>query len=167
MEIAKTIRAHRQVASFLDRHAELIESLSYDVMCEKFGGDTDEMPWVGLYSYCDGIDFTVHGSNQRETMRVLRRAIGGQWEKGGYGNTFRISRDYCDIRISIRGDRNEVCQRVVTGTHTEVIPAVEARPERIEQVEEVEWVCGNLLDDNGASDEDRELDALTNAEAAE
>ena len=56
------------------------------------------------------------------------------------------------ISIKIYGDREGVCERVVVGTREvkhPATPAYEAKPERIEIVEEVEWICGSLLADDG------------------
>jgi len=149
--IDRIVSQHLLVAAFLQRFAEQLDALSYEAMQDKLGTDYDNTPHASFYTQSTGVTITAHGPDQRETMRVLRRMIGGTWEKAGYGYRFEITREWgtedgeYTIRIDIEGDRENVCQRIVTGTSERTIPAVEAQPERTETVEEVEWVCGNLL----------------------
>src|SRR5215831_9406784 len=144
--INRRAEKHLTTARFLLEHADLLASLDYDTMSEKFGL-YDETPYVSYWTDSGGVTICVEGPEPRETMRILRKAIGGRWDKKTSSYSFAIEREWNGITIEIQGDRESVCQRVVTGTHERVIPAVEARPARTETVEEVEWVCGNLLDD--------------------
>lgn len=139
------------MVDFLAEHGDLLASLSESVMTEKMG-DSDETPYIGWWTSGTSITITAYGPNQRDTMRIVRRAIGGTWDKHGWSDTFTISRRWGgehddDIYVSIQGDREQVCQRVVVGTETITRPEVEYQPERTEIVEKVEWVCGNLLSD--------------------
>jgi len=134
---------------FLTEFGDLLESLKFETMREKLGTDYEDTPYVSFWANIDNVSITVHGPDQRETMRILRKAIGGMWKKGGYGNTFAIKRDWGEgnrLQLDIEGPRENICQRVVTGTSVREIPAIEYQPARVEEVEEVEWVCGNLLD---------------------
>lgn len=69
--------------------------------------------------------------------------------------------DFGGVRVSVQADRDEVCERVVTGTEsvTKTVPDPEALAavptvEVTEEVETVEWVCRPLL---AVSTEDRDL----------
>lgn len=158
-QILKTQEDYMAVVEFFNRFAEILVSLSAPVMAEKMGdGGDDDVPHIGWWTTGTSVTFTVYGPDQRTTMRVLRKAIGGQWKKSAYSETFNLNRYWTPweddegttpprVYISIQGERAEVCQRVVTGTKEVHHDAVEAQPARTEVVEEVEWVCGNLLDD--------------------
>lgn len=145
---------HQHVANFLLSHHDMIESLSYETMCDKLGTHWADTPYLSIsWSSGESIDLHVHGPEQRDTMRTVRKAIGGLWEKSGVGNQFTISRNWPNtdeengITVKIGGKRDEVCQKVVTGTKLVDKPEVPYQPARTEEVEEVDWVCGNLLTD--------------------
>lgn len=146
--IQKQIDQHRGVIHFLIAHGTLLASLSEDAMAEKLG-DVENLPHISYYTSAGSVHITVYGTDQRAMMRTIRKAIGGTWDKGGWGDTFSLSQYWGASRIyvAISGDRTEVCQRVVTGHKTVDIPEVLYRPARTEQHEVVEWICGNLLED--------------------
>lgn len=133
------------IAGFLDKFGSLFDQLH--AIEDADGWNVLTINIWGTY----GIGLQVRGDNPRETMRTIRRAIGGKWTKGGYGDTFSIKREWGDgaaaIQITVEGPREEVCQKVVLGTETVEIPAIPAQPARTEEREKVDWVCGNLLDD--------------------
>lgn len=147
--IRRTAAEHQLVADFLTQYEDLLATLSYDTVSDKLGTGYDDTPWLAYYTSGTSVSLIAHGPNQRETMRVVRRAIGGQWDKGGYGDIFEISRQFPHltdndderhptIQINIEGNRTEVCQKVVTGTTTRTIPEREYQPARTEEVEQVE-----------------------------
>jgi hypothetical protein len=144
--IEKTFSDHLAVADFLIEHTDLLVSLSETVMTEKMPDDKNA-PYVGFYTTASGIYFTVYGGYQRDTMRTLRRGLGGKWNKRGYGDTFTLTQYIGPLYVTISGDREQVCQKVVIGTETREVPEVPYQPAKTEVVEQVEWVCGNLLDD--------------------
>lgn len=141
--VQRFVDVHSSMADFVSEHEELLRTFIEN-------DHSDKLPHIGLYAYGSELNITVYGPDKRDTMRILRRAIGGKWDKGGYGSTFQLSRyagwNDC-LTVTISSDRGEVCKRVVVGTETKTIPAVEAQPERTEVVEKVEWVCGDLLTD--------------------
>jgi len=149
--IQRTIQELNLVSGFLMRFEKLLESLTYENMMEKLGTDYKDTPYVSFWAGAESVQLTVSGPEQRETMRALRKAIGGKWEKGGHGSRFELTREWGEgevtISLEIEGERENICQRIVTGTRVREIPEVEYQPARTEEVEEVEWVCGNLLDD--------------------
>lgn len=147
-DFAEQINDYHTIARFLGHNMDLFVSLSFEVMSQKLDGSYNNIPYVAVENYYGTeVQIQVHGPNQRETMRTVRRAIGGKWEKSeSYGNRFKLTRDWNGIKLTLEGKRDEVCQRVVVGTTTHTVPAVEARPETTVTEEKVEWVCGNLLD---------------------
>ena len=84
-------------------------------------------------------------AEQKRAVQDITRLLGGKWVKGGYGDTFGLEQDRDGVRLSVTASRTAVCERVVTGTQQVVRPAVQASPERVETVEDVEWVCGSVL----------------------
>lgn len=148
--IQQEIERHSAVIDFLIEHEQVIDSLSEQRMSEKFPND-DDVPHVSFWTSPGSIMFTVRGPGQRETMRALRRAIGGTWDKGGYGDRFNLTRyisyGNAELYVTIQGERNEVCQKVVTGVKEVQHEAVKAVPAHTTYEDEIEWVCGNLLDD--------------------
>lgn len=59
----------------------------------------------------------------------------------------RFERTFGDVTVSVYTLRSAVCERVVVGTETVEIPAVEAAPARTEEREVVEWHCRPVLAD--------------------
>lgn len=109
----------RAVADLLDRHPSLpvpvvfaYTSGSTDVTWQLMNGDTSE--------------------RQRELMQSIRRTIGGQWDKVGLGDSFILRQLHPLFRLEVMAERDQVCERVVIGTETVTVPAVEARAERVE-----------------------------------
>jgi len=158
--IGRQAERHTIIAAFLRAHDDLLTPLGYTAMSAKMPDlDYDQLPHVECYADGYHVAISVNGPDQRETMRMLRKAIGGQWEKRDRGNAFVLHRNWCPpfdeglvsdpttVGIEISGNREEVCQRVVTGTETVEVPEVEYQPARTEEREVVEWVCGNLLTD--------------------
>jgi hypothetical protein len=102
------------------------------------------------------VHFIVFSKDALEIIAVIRRAIGGKWDKKPREND---SGDYYDFiggwhgfEVEISTYRETVCTRVVTGTRevTEMVkdPAKLAEVPEIEvtRTEDViEWDCGSLL----------------------
>lgn len=138
---------------FLKQHSQLLTAVSYDTV-DALDPDADykDQTWADFYTQGGNLTISVNGPGQREMVRTIRRAIGGKWEKGGYGNTFLLRQqipaflDGVHITVEISMSREQVCIPVVVGKRTRTIPAVEAAPERTVTEDEVEWQCGNLLD---------------------
>lgn len=85
--------------------------------------------------------------SQRVAAAAIRRALGGTWSKDGSTDTFDMRCSLEGLALQILADREHVCERIVTGVETVTIPAVEARPERTEEREVVEWRCEPVLGD--------------------
>lgn len=90
-------------------------------------------------------------AGQKVAAQEIVRSLGGQWSKVDHGDrmVFRQERDALQLDIVVV--REAVCDRVVTGTETVTIPAVEAQPERTEVREIVEWRCQPLLADTASA----------------
>lgn len=86
---------------------------------------------------------------QRDAARDLLSALRGHWKKApGSGDAFNFVQSRGLLDLTVQVDRPAVCERVVVGTETVTVPAVEAveaRPERTETREIVEWRCQPLL----------------------
>jgi hypothetical protein len=104
------------------------------------------------YSF-NHINVFVRGDKKAEMADMVRTGLrsGAKVEKGIYGQWFAAVMDFgggVDLHITAR--RDEVCERVVTGTTTVTKlvpdPAVEVPEVEItEEVELVEWVCRPLM----------------------
>jgi hypothetical protein len=82
---------------------------------------------------------------QRETAKQIIRVIGGHWKKDASTDQFTFERDYRGISLEIMASRSQICERIVVGTKTVVIPAKPAEPEQTIEVDEVEWRCEPVL----------------------
>lgn len=89
--------------------------------------------------------------DQRAVAIQIRRSLGGEWTKEVWGDRFDLVSERDGIKLAIFTQRDQVCERIVTGTETVTIPAVEARPARTEEREVVEWRCEPLLDTHPVS----------------
>ncbi|MBA2952157.1 hypothetical protein GON03_19255 [Nocardioides sp. MAH-18] len=93
-----------------------------------------------------------HKDNQRDAARTIIAALGGKWTKNPWDDRFDFARPLDGgITLQIFAHRDQLCERIVTGSETVTIPAVEAQPERTEQREVVEWRCHPLLADEAVS----------------
>jgi hypothetical protein len=129
--LGRRLRAMQSVIEFLDEH----------------GVDLPHQPMVTSYGHSAtvAVDFYLHDEDQKETAARIVRLIGGKWAKADGGDRLYLRRHQGDIEFCVVVDREAVCERVVKGTREVTIPAVEAQPERVQTVEDVEWVCGSVL----------------------
>lgn len=87
----------------------------------------------------------------KEETRKFIRAVGGKWNKrqtGTDGTIMAFHRFFGSFKIEVLCNREQVCQRVVTGTRevTKIVPAPDAPMVEItETIEDVEWICEPLL----------------------
>ena len=147
--IAELIHGCHLKAEFLNRHRSLLSQLDYDSVDNTRDGSWSDMTYVSVephpYSGVLTLEFNVYGPESRKVMGILRKAFSpGKWDKDATGYHFKLTKNVDGLKIVIESQRDNVCKRVVTGTTTRVVPAVEAQPERVVEDEEVEWVCGNL-----------------------
>jgi hypothetical protein len=164
-DVQRTVEILRVQADFLAQHRTLLDSVSYESAIKAWREahpDRDEYdtpveedePLLYAEVYASyGVSIRVRGpeAGAKELTRTIRRAIGGEWKKSAYGETFRLiqvlsEQPYCSVEITVA--RDAVCVAVVTGRTEKVIPAVEASPERTEMVDVIDWDCGNLLTDD-------------------
>lgn len=119
----------------------------------------DEHPEVPLpYDGTQG-RIAIHHLYPRDPERTIReefqatlRAFPGRKDKDPRDQYFDVELELHGLKLSISTFREEVCQRVVTGTRevTREVPdqaALAAVPTRTvtEVVEDVEWICQPLL----------------------
>lgn len=136
----------RTIPQLLRAAADVVEAMPAEVPAP----DVHVRPWA------DDIKITWHlsitdGDQQRDQALAIRRALGGTWNKGSVGDSFWLARKSEDLDLTIHCDREQVCHRVVTGTETVTVPAVEAQPERTEVREVVEWQCDPIVSEQVAS----------------
>ncbi len=89
------------------------------------------------------VDVKAFPQDEAEPPHVWTKALGGKVEKD-YSNVvslFYLRKPFGPVPFSVVYNRSTVCKRVVKGTETVEVPAVEAQPARVEEREIVEWVC--------------------------
>jgi hypothetical protein len=117
-------------------------------------GEHPEIPRP--YFYGANVDFNVFGDGAPAIIAVIRRAIGGKWDKESRETSTGAYLDYVStwhgFPVTITTSRDEVCRRVVKGTRevTKKVKDPEALAavpeiEVTETVEDFEWVCEPLL----------------------
>lgn len=91
-------------------------------------------PGVPVPKYCT---LNAPLDTREEIAAVARQS---SWTKDFNGSWFTLRKQFGTLNLDVYTDREQVCRKVVTGTR--VVPAVEAQPEREEQV--TEWVCDEV-----------------------
>lgn len=116
----------RQLADWLDAHPDI------------------DLPWTGTTydPFSLGVWLT------KEELAEIVRALPGRVEKQFDETVVRVTSAFGGLRVQAYSGRNEVCERIVTGTETVTVPAIEAKPERTEVREVVEWRCHPILADD-------------------
>lgn len=127
---AAAISGLRKLADLLEAHSEL------------------PLPYHGFDSY---VPLTIYmlGSDRPAFVDAVR-ALPGKANKRVDNDTYRVSVKLDGLEVEVAAYRDDVCERVVTGTRevkkmipdpNVVVPVVEVT----EVVEDVEWVCSPLL----------------------
>lgn len=153
--IQRAIYRHRLTADFLTLHQN--ELVAWDD--SNVDHDDETATYISTYASGGSVCINCYGPNARLMMRRVRAMIGGKWSKSAFSDTFSLyqygwgatDEVPMGISLSIHAPREAVCVKRVTGTETKVIPAVEAQPERTEEVEIVEWDCGDVLPPEAAA----------------
>lgn len=135
---ADYIEGLRQIADFLAEHPEV--PLPHHVSGPVRLGSP------AFYIY-------ITSGDQRETVATVARAMGKAEKRADDSlQRYQVFRQFAGITLVASADRNEVCERVVTGTREVTVekpdPAALAAVPTVtvtETVEEVEWVCQPLL----------------------
>ncbi|MGZ4519135.1 MAG: hypothetical protein ACXVXP_08375 [Mycobacteriaceae bacterium] len=130
--LGRRLRALQSVIEFLDEHGE----------------DLPEQPMVTAYghSFKVDVDWYLTGTEDQKALAArIVRLIGGKWAKSDANDRLYFRQRVVDVEFCVAVDREAVCERIVKGTHEVTIPAVAAQPERVQVVEDVEWVCGSVL----------------------
>jgi hypothetical protein len=93
--------------------------------------------------------FLMHKEETHEGQKAaaveIVRTIGGHWDKIDTYSDFVYRQKRDGVTLDVQVTREAVCERIVTGTRQVTVPAVEATPERVQTVEDVEWRCLPLL----------------------
>lgn len=69
----------------------------------------------------------------------------GRCEKTANESMFKVVKWFGPFRVEGVVYREQICERIVVGTQTVVVPEVKAQPARVEVREVVEWKCGSLM----------------------
>ena len=89
---------------------------------------------------------TKDEAEQKALAAEIVRLHRGPWVKQERGESFAFENtNIPGVKLKVVVAREAVCERVVTGTETITVPAMEAVPERTEIREIVEWRCEPLL----------------------
>lgn len=125
----------------------------------QFADLLDANPSLGLPMH--GRDYSPIGfyltqsEDAKKALANFARVMPGTLTKEADSKTFfLLNGNISGLHVQAIAYRDEVCERKVVGTHEQVIPAtpaVEARPERTVVVEDVEWVCGSILENGEAT----------------
>ena|SRR5260221_10778410 len=107
-----------------DKSAAFIEGL------REFATFLETHPEIELSSQT----YNVYASSKEELVAMAR---GTSWRKEYIGDYFVLRKDFAGLRLDLYTNRETVCRAVVKGQR--VVPAVEAQPERTEDI--IEWVC--------------------------
>lgn len=131
--------ALRELAKFIDTHTDIIGD-------EYFTGVatiTTNSRSLGIHVH------VVAEDEQKQLIRKLTRALGGTWTKNVETSTLYLVQSdvFGFFEATIFATRDAVCERRTVGTKTVTIPAVEAAPERVEEVDEYEWDCKPIFAD--------------------
>ena len=125
----------------------------------QFADLLDANPSLGLPMH--GRDYSPIGfyltgdEDAKKALANFARVMPGTVTKDADPQTFFIlNGNLAGLHVRAIAYRDEVCERKVVGTHEQVIPAtpaVEAMPERTAVIEDVEWVCGSILEKSEAA----------------
>lgn len=107
-----------------------------------------DLPWSG--GQYDPIQIGAWVT--KDQLAAIIKALPGKVDKDySADNVVRVNATFGDLHVTAYAGRSEVCERVVTGTETVTVPAVEAKPERTETRDVVEWRCHPILGDEAVS----------------
>lgn len=126
----------RSLADLLDAHPDLPTPV-----ITAFGSGSVQAAWQLM-------NIAEAKKDQRTWAIRIRRALGGTWRKKPWQDRFDFHTERDGVDLAIYAHCDQVCERVVTGTETVTIPAVDAQaaqPERTEEREVVEWRCDPVL----------------------
>jgi hypothetical protein len=138
----------RAIADLIDAHPDLPQPY----INAHSSSNVVEAHWY-LHIWADDL------TEQKATAAAIVSTLGGHWDKNE--RTYDDGLEFIQIRDGLSLDvvvnRAAVCERIVTGSHEVTLPAtpaVAAQPatvERVETVEDVQWVCSSLLAEPVAS----------------
>jgi hypothetical protein len=94
-----------------------------------------------------GVTLQIYGQTKEDLVHAARET-GRKWRKLYFGDTFELRANFTgDVSYGLNTKRDQVCERVVTGTEIVDVPAIKARRAKKEEREVVQWVCSPLLAD--------------------
>jgi hypothetical protein len=119
----------RQLADILDANPDL--PLPY------YGSKSSELLWIAR-----------RDEDHRAVARIFARAIPGTIAKNPRDTAIDLVGQIAGLYVQLIVDRDQVCERIVTGVEVVEMPASEAIPARPAQTierEVVEWRCEPIL----------------------
>lgn len=130
----------------------------------------DDMPRPYIDGFLDSVTFSFwYTDDIAIKVRDAARAIGGRWHKNDPSKSSSDAAYYIlthdvklagDVQVRIQCDRDEVCEKVETGTKTVVVPAKAAVEEHVEEQPVYSFICKPLNEAANALTLDDELAAL-------
>lgn len=128
------VEALRQVADLLEQHPDLPQPY-----ITSSSDGTMRLAWY--------LSINDRGTpaEQKAIAQQIIRAIGGHWDKDARDDEVSFDQRRGSLAMQVLVVREAVCTRRVVGTEEVTIPAVEAKPERTETREVVEWDCAPIL----------------------
>ena len=125
---AEYIAGLRELADLLERHDDL------------------PLPYRGSMSDLVWIEVTRDADEQKALAAKFTRLIPSTISKEPRDTALDVKGSIRGLQVCMVVNRSAVCERIVKGTKTVTIPAKPAEPERTVEVDEVDWVCGSILD---------------------
>ena len=162
MKHSKFVASLRRAADFFEQRPEL--GLPHEGIRKE----------VEFHFYAFFTSTSVPSINSKEGLAFFAKAVGGKLDKIDESNYFKLKSQQDGFSLSAVATRNNVCEKVITGTKH--VPAVilEARPETIIPAHEepiYEWRCPSLLaptaEPSAEPEADKANDALDEAKADE
>jgi hypothetical protein len=90
----------------------------------------------------------VYGGEKEDCLSLIKTP--GDFEKQYYSSGFSLKRRFRGkVTYSLESNREEVCERVVTGSHVEPVRKW-VETDETQVVEDVEWQCHPLLSEKEA-----------------
>jgi hypothetical protein len=128
---------------------------SYIAGLRKLADVLETRPEVPLPYEGSSTAMTFHflsGENPKAEMAACARALPTSFAKEADGKYFDLLGSLAGLKVRLCAFRDEVCARVVTGTHevevTEPDPEALAKVPQVTKtvtVEDVEWICAPVL----------------------
>jgi hypothetical protein len=115
-----------------ERKQEFVDGLRK--MADFLEKNPDLIPWGGTSCF--------RNARTIDEFATLIKKTGGTWEKSADEIDMEMTQKFGPHRVTVYVPRNEVCERIQTGTRIETIPNPDFEvPTITQEVPVFEWVC--------------------------